>query len=60
LLAIKEKIELVAGVKFSSVLLNRYRDGKDYVSWHADDEKELGKNPVIASVNFGASRRLKN
>lgn len=58
LLFIKEKIEAVAQVKFSSVLLNRYRDGQDYVGWHADDEKELGKNPVIGSVNFGATRRF--
>ena len=58
LLLIKHKIEEVAGIKFSSVLLNRYRDGQDYVGWHADDEKELGKNPIIGSVNFGATRRF--
>lgn len=44
--------------RFNSVLLNWYRDGSDYISWHADDEKELGKNPLIASVNFGESRRF--
>lgn len=58
LLAIKEKIEQVAKVNFTSVLLNRYRDGQDYVGWHTDAEKELGKNPVIGSVNFGATRRF--
>ncbi|MEJ7823146.1 MAG: alpha-ketoglutarate-dependent dioxygenase AlkB [Chitinophagaceae bacterium] len=58
LILIKSKIEEVAKVKFSSVLLNRYRDGQDYVGWHADDEKELGKNPVIGSVNFGATRKF--
>ncbi|MEZ0542416.1 alpha-ketoglutarate-dependent dioxygenase AlkB family protein [Fibrella arboris] len=58
LLRIKERIEAVAGVQFSSVLLNRYRDGKDYISWHTDAEKELGRNPVIGSVNFGAARRF--
>lgn len=58
LLFIKAQIEQVAGVSFSSVLLNRYRDGKDYVSWHADDERELGNNPVIGSVNLGATRRF--
>jgi len=58
LLRIKERIEAVAGVQFSSVLLNRYRDGKDYISWHTDAEKELGRNPVIGSVNFGATRRF--
>ena len=58
LLHIKEKIEVEAKVKFSSVLLNRYRDGQDYVGWHTDAEKELGKNPVIGSVNFGATRKF--
>jgi alkylated DNA repair dioxygenase AlkB len=58
LMMIKKRIEEVAGVHFTSVLLNRYRDGQDYVGWHADDEKELGHNPVIGSVNFGATRRF--
>lgn len=53
---IKEKVEEVAGVHFNSVLLNWYRNGDDYLNWHADDEKELGINPVIGSVNFGATR----
>jgi hypothetical protein len=35
-----------------------YRDGKDSISWHTDAEKELGKNPIIASVNFGATRKF--
>jgi len=56
LLTIKARVESVAGVAFNSVLLNRYRDGRDSVSWHADDEPELGPNPVIASVSFGAAR----
>ncbi|WP_199118911.1 alpha-ketoglutarate-dependent dioxygenase AlkB [Pedobacter sp. ASV28] len=58
LLQIKEKIEVEAKVKFTSVLLNRYRDGQDYVGWHTDSEKELGENPVIGSINFGATRRF--
>ncbi|WP_217602898.1 alpha-ketoglutarate-dependent dioxygenase AlkB [Chitinophaga sp. GbtcB8] len=58
LLQIKEKIEPPAGVHFNSVLLNLYRNGKDAMGWHADDEPELGDNPVIASVNFGAARRF--
>lgn len=58
LLEIKTKIEEVAKVNFSSVLLNRYRNGQDYVGWHTDAEKELGRNPVIGSVNFGATRRF--
>lgn len=43
---------------FNSVLLNLYRNGKDSVSWHADDERELGVNPIIASVSLGASRKF--
>ena len=58
LLKIKDRVENEAKVKFSSVLLNRYRDGQDYVGWHTDAEKELGKNPVIGSVNFGATRKF--
>lgn len=62
LLYIKEQIEKVAQVNFNSVLLNWYRDGQDYLNWHADDEKELGINPIIASVNFGETRdfQIKN
>lgn len=56
LLEIKQTIEPLCNVSFNSVLLNRYRDGNDSISWHTDAEKELGKNPVIASVNFGAER----
>lgn len=41
---------------FTTALLNLYRDGNDSNSWHADDEKELGKNPVIASVTLGEER----
>ena len=53
---IKEKIELLANVQFNSVLLNLYRDGNDKISWHTDAEKELGENPVIASISLGATR----
>lgn len=56
LLYIKHKIEDTLNLKFNSVLLNWYRDGDDHMGWHADDEKELGKNPIIASVNFGEER----
>ena len=56
LLHIKQQIEKVSDIRFNSVLLNWYRDGNDYINWHADNEKELGTNPVIASVNFGATR----
>ena len=43
---------------FNSVLLNFYRNGQDSMGWHSDDEPELGKNPVIASLNLGATRRF--
>lgn len=43
---------------FNSVLCNYYRNGNDSMGFHADNEPELGKNPVIASVNFGESRRF--
>lgn len=56
LLYIKNEVEKIACEKFNSVLLNWYRNGEDCLSWHADDEKELGKNPIIASVNFGETR----
>ncbi len=43
---------------FNSVLLNYYRNGQDSMGWHSDDEKELGLNPTIASLNLGESRRF--
>lgn len=56
LMFIKNKVEEVCNENFTTVLLNYYRDGKDSNGWHADNEKELGRNPVIASVSFGAER----
>ena len=56
LLFIKEKVDQEAGVSFNSVLLNLYRNGKDSVGWHRDNEKEFGDNPVIASVSLGETR----
>ena len=58
LLEIKQAIEAVSGVTFNSVLLNLYRGERDSVAWHSDDEPELGRNPVIGSVSFGATRRF--
>ena len=52
LLFIKNEIEEICNENFTTVLLNQYRDGKDSNGWHADNEKELGRNPVIASVSF--------
>lgn len=56
LLEIKNRIEEVSNVTFNSVLLNYYRNERDSVSWHSDDEPELGKNPIIGSVSFGDVR----
>jgi alkylated DNA repair dioxygenase AlkB len=58
ILTIRSKIEPLAKTEFNSVLLNLYRDGNDSISWHTDAEKELGLNPIIASVNFGATRKF--
>lgn len=53
---IKRRVEAESGTRFDTALLNYYRDGRDSVQWHSDDEPELGRNPVIASVSFGATR----
>lgn len=55
---IKERVEVQAGAHFTHVLLNYYRNGDDSMGWHRDNEKELGINPVIASVSFGAEREF--
>jgi alkylated DNA repair dioxygenase AlkB len=46
------------GVPFNHVLLNRYRDGADSIGLHADDEPELGRDPVVATLSLGATRRF--
>lgn len=53
---IKNRIELATNFVFNSVLLNCYRHGQDSMGWHSDDEPELGKNPVIASLSLGQTR----
>ena len=59
LLEIKSKIEkFIPDEDFTSVLLNLYNNGNDKMGWHADDEKELGINPTIASVSLGETRRF--
>lgn len=55
---LKHLIEEATGDEFNSVLANMYRDGNDSVAWHSDNEPELGRNPVIASVSLGQSRRF--
>ena len=56
LLEIKQKIEAIDCVTFNSCLLNLYRNGRDSNGWHADDEKELGQDPIIASISLGEER----
>jgi len=55
---IRDRVSALTGAGFNAVLLNLYRDGRDGMGWHADDEPELGRNPVIASVSLGATRRF--
>lgn len=59
LLELRGICERLAGTSFNSVLVNLYRDGNDKVGWHADDEPELGPEPVIASLSLGATRRFR-
>lgn len=56
--ALREQLQQTVGCPFNSVLVNRYRDGQDSMGWHADDEPELGPEPVIASISLGATRTL--
>lgn len=58
LLALRERLRHDVGVPFNSVLANLYRDGRDSMGWHSDDERELGVEPVIASISLGAARRF--
>lgn len=55
---IKLRVEELTGEQFNSCLINYYRNGEDYINFHADDERELGMTPTIASVSLGASRKF--
>jgi len=57
--ALSERLDREIDEAFNSVLCNLYRDGGDSMGWHADDEAELGVDPVIASVSLGESRRFR-
>lgn len=57
--AIRQKIEAATGNHFNTVLLNWYRNGNDSMGWHADNEPELGSNPVIASLSLGETRMFR-
>ena len=58
LIMIREKIYKELNIDFNSVLVNYYRDGKDSMGWHSDNERELGPNPTIASISLGSERDL--
>lgn len=55
---LKRAVEVRSGQTFNSVLLNYYRNGRDAMGWHSDDEPELGPQPVIASISLGGARRF--
>jgi alkylated DNA repair dioxygenase AlkB len=55
---LRSRVEALAEASFNSVLLNYYRDHRDSMGMHSDDERELGKNPTIASVSLGERRTL--
>ncbi len=52
------RVRAETGVPFNHLLANRYRSGEDSMGLHADDEPELGPDPVVAIVSLGATRRL--
>ncbi len=58
LIKLRDQLSEILGEDFNACLLNLYRDGQDSNGWHADNEKELGKNPIIASLSFGATRKF--
>ncbi len=53
---LRARVESLAETTFNSVLLNYYRDHRDSMGMHSDDEPELGRNPVIASLSLGEQR----
>ena len=55
---LRARLERALGTRFNSVLANLYRDGRNAMGWHSDDEPELGARPVIASLSLGAARRF--
>jgi alkylated DNA repair dioxygenase AlkB len=58
LAGIRRRLACELDCRFNSVLANRYRDGRDYMGWHSDNESELGPQPAIASLSLGATRRF--
>ncbi len=58
ILELKKLVELRTGKKFNSCLLNLYHNWAEGMAWHSDNEKELGVNPIIASLSLGATRKF--
>ena len=58
LLHVRQRLTSELDGAFNSVLANRYREGRDCMGWHSDNEAALGPRPVIASLSLGASRRF--
>ncbi len=56
--SVRAIVEDLSRTRFNTVLLNLYRSGRDGVAWHADDEKDLGRHPVIGSLSLGATRKF--
>ena len=55
---IRARVQEAVGQPLNGALLNYYRDGQDSMGWHSDDEVELGRNPLVASLNLGGARRF--
>jgi alkylated DNA repair dioxygenase AlkB len=56
---LRDVLQTLCGQRYNSVLCNLYRDGNDAMGWHSDNEPELGAQPSIASLSFGAPRRFR-
>ena len=56
---LRQRIDSFTRLNFNAVLANAYRDGRDSMGWHADDEPELGPRPAVASLSLGAERRFR-
>ena len=59
LATLRARLEIACAARFNSVLANLYRDGRDSMGWHSDDEPELGAEPLIASISLGGARRFR-
>lgn len=57
--AVRDRLALLCEQPFNCVLMNYYRHGEDKMGWHSDDEPELGRNPIIASVSLGTTRKFR-